>query len=77
MKNLTRVSVITERGRLVGVYIPPDAPPSDPRAPVPQLVAGPGQKMREVQLEVPSEFRNPKVVDGFHALVRRKLKLRK
>jgi|KBSSwiStaDraftv2_1062776.scaffolds.fasta_scaffold2402825_2 hypothetical protein len=33
--------------------------------------------MRAVQLEVSSEFRNPKVVDGFHALVRRKLELRK
>jgi hypothetical protein len=77
MKDLRRVSVITERGRLVGVYIAPDAPPRDPRAPVARVVAGPGQKMRELQIELPAALEGPKQVEAFHAAVRRKLKLRK
>lgn len=76
MRNLRRISVITQGGKLVGVYLPPE-PPSDPRAPVASPVAGPRQKIREVQVEVPGVMARPKDVDAFHAAVRRKLKLRK
>jgi hypothetical protein len=75
MKNLRRVSVITQAGKLVGVYVPPDAP-DDPRSPVAAIVAGPRQKMVELQILVPQVLRRPKEIDAFHALVRKKLKLR-
>jgi hypothetical protein len=71
-----RVTVITQGGKLVGVYVPPE-PPRDPKAPVPVLVAGPRQKRVEAMLEVPAVLKGSKHVEALHAAVRKKLKLRK
>jgi hypothetical protein len=73
MKYLRKVSVVTERGKLVGVQIPPE-PSSDPRAPLAALVAGPKQKLFELQVEVPAVLKSSKDIDAFHAAVRKKLK---
>ena len=75
MTGLRRVSVITQGGKLVGVYLPPDAP-GDPRAPSAAIVAGPRQKRVELQLEVPAQLKRPQEIEAFHALVRRQLKRR-
>jgi hypothetical protein len=76
MRNLQRVSVITQGGKLVGVYVPP-APTSDPRAPIARLVAGPKQQLFEIQVEVPAVLKRSKDIDAFHAVVRKQLKARR
>jgi hypothetical protein len=73
MKSLRKVSVVTEGGKLVGVHIPPE-PPSDPRAPLAALVAGPKQKLRQIEIEVPLALNSSKDIDAFHAAVRKQLK---
>jgi len=73
MKYLRKISVVTEGGKLVGVQIPPE-PSSDPRAPLAALVAGPKQKLFELQVEVPAVLKSSKDIDAFHAAVRKKLK---
>jgi hypothetical protein len=73
MKTSRRVSVITQAGKVVGVYVPPP-PPSDPRAPTAWLVAGPRQQIHEVTLDVPTLLKRSKDIDAFHAAVRKKLK---
>jgi hypothetical protein len=75
MRNLQRVSVLTQGGKLVGVYVPP-APPTDPRAPIARLVAGPKQKIFELQVEMPAVLKRSKDIDAFHAVVRKALKRR-
>jgi hypothetical protein len=73
MRNLKRVSVITQGGKLVGVYVPPD-PATDPRAPIARVVAGPKQKIFDLQVEVPAVLKRSKEIDAFHAAVRKQLK---
>ena len=70
MKRLMQVSVVTEGGKLVGVQIPPE-PPSDPRAPLARLVAGPRQTLHQLEIEVPLALDSGKQVDAFHAAVRK------
>jgi hypothetical protein len=73
MKHLRKVSVVTEGAKLVGVQIPPE-PSSDPRAPLAALVAGPKQKLHQLEIEVPNALNSSKEVDAFHAAVRKLLK---
>ena len=73
---MKRVSVLTQGGKLIGVYVPPE-PPHDPKAPVAALRAGPKQKIVEATVDVPAVLKEAKHVEAFHAAVRKKLKLRK
>ena len=74
----TKIQVLSQRGRLVGVWVPPAAPPADPRAPVATLRAGPGQKLHDVTVEVTeATFKTAKHVGDFHAALRKQLKLKK
>ena len=73
---MTRVSVVTQGGKLLGVYVPP-APPADPRAPVAYLVAGRGPVIVEVEVAVPAALEREKDVKAFHAEVAKKLKARR
>ena len=73
---MKRVSVVTQGGRLVGVHVPPP-PSSDPKAPAARLFAGPKQKIQEISIEVPTRLARHQEVEAFHALVRKRLKLRK
>lgn len=74
----TRIQVLSEGGRLVGVYVPPSTPPSDSKAPrVLGLRAGPKQKLSEIDVELTHAPKSAKEVDAFHAQLRKRLKLRK
>jgi hypothetical protein len=73
MRNTQRVSVITQAGKVVGVYVPPP-PPTDPRAPTAWLVPGPRQQIHEVTVDVPALLKRSKDIDAFHAAVRKELK---
>lgn len=70
---MNKVSVILQGGKVVGVYVPPP-PPTDPRAPIARLVAGPRQQIREVMIDVPAVLARSKDIDAFHATVRKLLK---
>jgi hypothetical protein len=76
MRNLQRVSVLTQGGKVIGVYVPP-VPPTDLHAPTARLVAGPKQKIFELQVEVPAVLKRSKDIDAFHATVRKQLKSRR
>jgi hypothetical protein len=68
----TKIMVISEAGKLVGTHV---AAPggSEGKGPVAQVVPGPGQVVREIEVdfEVPTKFANPEAVRGFHEKVRR------
>jgi hypothetical protein len=72
-QNLQRVSVITQAGKVVGVYVPPP-PPTDSRAPIARLVAGPRQQLHEVMADVPALLKSSKDINAFHAAMRKELK---
>ena len=72
------IQVLSQRGRLIGVWVPPTTPPTDPLAPIAFLRAGPGQKLQGIAVEVTdATFKSAKHVSDFHAAVRKRLKLRK
>lgn len=73
---MKRISVLSQGGKLIGIYVPPP-PPADPKAPTARLVAGPKQKLHEISLEVPASLGRHREVEAFHAIVRKRLKLRK
>ena len=72
------IQVLSQRGRLVGVWVPPLNPPTDPRAPTAFLRPGPGQKLHEIVVEVAdATFKHAKDVADLHATLRKRLKLKK
>ena len=74
----TRIQVLSQGGRLIGVYVPPQVPPTDPRQPKAVLVAGPKQKLHEVAVEFnQASMRTTKHIEDFHAALRKQLKLKK
>jgi hypothetical protein len=74
----TKIQVLSQGGRLIGVHIPPSNPGTDPRAPSARLVAGPKQKLHEVAVEVDvARLKDAKHAADFHAALRKRLKLKK
>jgi hypothetical protein len=75
----TRIQVLSQGGRLIGVYVPPLNPPTDPRAPRAAMVAGPKQKLYEVavEIDVARLKDDAKHSADFHASLRKRLKLKK
>jgi hypothetical protein len=72
------IQVLSQRGRLIGVWVPPVNASTDPRAPTAFLRAGPGQKLHDVTVEIgDATFRTAKQVADLHATLRKKLKLKK
>jgi len=52
---MSKVTVISEKGKLVGTWIPPQQPP-DPRGPVTRIMARPGQKLHEIEIKEAESF---------------------
>ena len=74
----TNIQVLSQRGRLIGVWVPPTAPPTNPLAPTAFLRAGPNQRLHEIAVELTdATFKSAKHVNDFHAALRKRLKLRK
>jgi hypothetical protein len=74
----TRIQVLSQGGRLIGVHVPPVNPPTDPRTPRAALVAGPKQKLHEVAVEFSqASLRTTKQIEDFHSALRKQLKLKK
>lgn len=74
----TNIQVLSQRGRLIGVWIPPTAPPTNSLAPIAFLRAGPNQKLQDVAVDITdATFKSARHVGDFHAALRKRLKLRK
>jgi hypothetical protein len=72
---MAKVQVISERGKLVGTFIPQSAP-ADPKAPVGMPVSRRGQKLHEVEIENAETFYKEKRSAELHKIVKKKLKLK-
>jgi hypothetical protein len=75
MSAMRRVRVISEGGRLIGIFAayPPDAQSG---APVAQLRAGPGQQEHEIEVEWPTGREPAAMSAALHAQVRKALQLK-
>lgn len=65
--------VITEDGRIVGTQ-PLTEPKGRPRVTA-ALQAGPGQKLHELEIELPKRLKGAKEIEAFHQLVASRLEL--
>ena len=68
-----RVIVISERGALVGTQVMEDEGAGRVRA---GLMAGPKQKMHEIEIDVPDGHYRRENVAAWHKLVKKRLKLK-
>ena len=71
-----KVHVITERGKLVGTFIPQPPQPSDPKTPICTPIAGRGQKLHELQIENAESYYRKRRLADLHKIVKKKLKLK-
>jgi hypothetical protein len=73
-----RVVVISSRGKLVGTWLPdyPSNHPPSANGPRATLVAGPGQRLHEIEVENAEAFIQRSAVPELHKLVRKKLQLK-
>jgi len=71
---MSKITVISQKGRLVGTWIPPQSP--IPGVPVSAPVAGPNQTLHEVDIEDPESFVRRKALPELHRLVRERLGLK-
>lgn len=70
-----KIHVISQRGKLVGTYIP-QPPPADPKSPVCKPIAGPGQKLHELEIANAEAYYKERRSGELHELVQKKLKLK-
>lgn len=70
----TKLIVISHGGKLVGTQLP--AMPVEPNAYRATVVAGPGQRLHEIEIEDAEGFHQRRAIAELHALVRKKLKLK-
>jgi hypothetical protein len=70
-----RIIVVSRRGKLVGTYVSRDEPAS-PSAPRVSLVAGPGQRLHELEVEEPETYHQTGAIAELHKLVKKRLHLK-
>jgi hypothetical protein len=70
---MSKITVISQNGRLVGTWIPPQSPVST--GPVSAPVAGPGQTAHEIDIDDPESFVRRKALPELHRLVKQRLQL--
>jgi hypothetical protein len=71
-----KILVISERGKLVGTFLPQSLQPSDPKTPVCTPIAGKGQKLHEMEVANAEAYYRERRSEELHKIVRRKLKLK-
>jgi hypothetical protein len=71
-----KIHVISERGKLVGTFIPQPMQPSDPKTPVCTPVAGRGQKLHEVEVANAEAYYRERRSEELHKIAKKKLKLK-
>ena len=69
-----KVTIISQRGRLIATHIPPtEAGESRPQA---RLVAGPGQREHVLDIEDAEAYHRRGAAAELHEIVKRRLKLK-
>jgi hypothetical protein len=76
MNSLRKLLVITERGRVVGTQVVVDPPAGQPPVSA-ALRPGPGQKLHELEVEMPTRFTGAKEVEAFHTKISKQLQRKK
>jgi len=71
-----KVHVISERGKLVGTFIPQQLQPSDPKTPTCTPIAGRGQKLHELEIANAESYYTQRRSAELHKIVKKKLKLK-
>ena len=71
-----KIHVISERGKLVGTFMPQALQASDPRTPVCTPVAGRGQKLHELEIANAEAYYRERRSAELHTIVKKKLKLK-
>ena len=71
-----KIHVISEKGKLVGTFIPQPMQPSDPRTPVCTPIARKGQKLHEMEIENADAYYRERRAEELHKIVKKKLKLK-
>lgn len=72
-KKSQKLLVISEGGRIVGTQ-PVTEQQGRPRVST-ALAAGPGQKLHELEIELPKRLKGAKEIEAFHQLVASRLEL--
>lgn len=78
---MTNIHVISQRGKLVGTFIPQPRPlgkpeGKGPHVPYSSLMAGPGQKLHELEIENAEAYYKEGRSAELHKVVKKKLKLK-
>lgn len=73
---MSKVIVVSEKGKLVGTLIPPKTPPVDPRGPSSTVIASRGQKLHEIEIKDAELFHSRGKIDELTKLVKKQLKLK-
>jgi hypothetical protein len=71
-----KIHVISERGKLVGTFIPQQPQPSDPKTPTCTPVARRGQKLHELEIANADSYYRDHRTGELHKIVKKKLKLK-
>ncbi len=70
-----KVHVISERGKLVGTFIP-QPPPADPKGPTCAPIAERGQKLHELEIDNAESYYKQRRSAELHKIIKKKLKLK-
>ncbi len=71
---MSKITVLSQRGKLVGIWLPP-AGAADPNAPVSRPMAGKGQKLHELDVGDVTAYHDPSKGLELQKIVLKKLKL--
>jgi hypothetical protein len=71
-----KIHVISEKGKLMGTFIPQALQPSDPKTPVCTPAAGRGQKLHELEVANAEAYYRERRSAELHKIVKKKLKLK-
>lgn len=71
-----KIHVISEKGKLVGTFIPQALQPSDPRTPVCAPIVRKGQKLHEMEVANAEAYYRERRSEELHKIVKKKLKLK-
>ncbi len=70
-----KVTIISQRGRLVATHVPPSAA-AESGAPQAGLVAGPGQRAHVLDIEDAEVYHRRRTVAELHEIMKRRLELK-
>jgi hypothetical protein len=71
-----KIHVISERGELVGTFVPQQLQASDPKTPVCTPVVGPRQKLHKLEIPNAESYYKDRRSAELHKIVKKKLKLK-